>query len=239
MARGVPFPVVAESTENLAERVRRIVFGGFRFQVPPDPASHLPLWFDNPNIDRGVGRVPKRTFTPRYVDIEQGRMTIDFVLHGSGPASEWAMSAEEGRSLWAGDVRGGYKLPSEAPFLVLVGDDTAVPAIGTILESTAADLRSCVIVEVVDDLDERPISDVRPVDPIWLHRGHDAGQTGQTTLNLLRELSVPDDAYWWVAGEREAIREMRDLLVNERGVPKDRYSINAHWRLTATDPRQR
>jgi len=239
MARRAPIPVDVESAENLTERLRRIVFSGFRFDGRPAPASHLPLWFNNPNIDRVDRRVPKRTFTPRHVDTAQGHMAIDFVLHGSGLACEWALAAEQGRTIWAGAVRGGYEPPPDASFLVLIGDESAIPAIGTILEAAPAHVRTCVILEVVDEFDERPISDARPVDPIWLHRGRDTGQTGQSTLNLLRELSVPHDAYWWIAGEREAIRAMRDVLVDQRSVPKDRYSINAYWRLTATDPRQR
>jgi NADPH-dependent ferric siderophore reductase len=72
---------------------------------------------------------------------------------------------------------------------------------------------------------------------MWLHRGSDPSQAGVLTMNLIETLAVPDDAYWWIAGERDAIRAMRDVVVEDRGVPRDRLSLNAHWRLRATDPR--
>jgi len=47
--------------------------------------------------------------------------------------------------------------------LVLVGDDTAIPAIGTVLEAIPPDTRTTVIIEVVDEDDERSPSEmIRP-----------------------------------------------------------------------------
>ncbi|HSJ72666.1 MAG TPA: SIP domain-containing protein, partial [Acidimicrobiia bacterium] len=51
------------------------------------------------------------------------------------------------------------------------------------------------------------------------------------------ELSLDEDAYWWIAGEREAIRAMRDVVI-DRGASRERLSLNAHWRLRPTDPRR-
>ena len=242
MARPDPTPLVVRATESLGRRTKRIEFSGTIRVDQLRPASYLSLWFSDPAViarEPRTGRTDKRSFTPRFIDPLRGTMTIDFVLHGSGPASTWAADAESGDKIWAGPVKGGFAAPESLRFLVLIGDDTAMPAIGTILEAIAPDVGTCVIVEVVDDQDERQLSTQRTVDPIWLHRGDDPGRTGQATLNLEREIQVPDDAFWWIAGEREAIRAIRDVLVEERGIDRQHYSLNAYWRLTETDPRTR
>jgi len=166
-------------------------------------------------------------------------MTIDFVLHGPGKATDWARTAAAGDVIWAGATSGGYDIPVTLSHLVLVGDDTAIPAIGTVLEAIPSDTRKTVVIEVVDEDDERQPSDAALCDPIWLHRGADATDTGIQSLNLARSIAVPSDAHWWIAGEREAIRKIRDALVFERGVDRNHISLNAYWRLLPVDPRQR
>ncbi len=206
------------------------------------PGAYLSLWFRDPSDiphSTGSGRADKRTFTVRWLDMERGSITVDFVLHGSGPAATWAATAELGDRIWAGETRGGYEVPSPGSHLVMIGDDTAIPAIGAIAEAAGNDIGITTVVEVVDALDERPTSDWRALEPIWIHRGDDAAQTGVKTLGLLEELSVPDDAHWWIAGEREAVRAMRDVIVERRGSPRERISLNAHWRLRSVDPRSR
>jgi len=166
-------------------------------------------------------------------------MTIDFVLHGAGRATDWARTATAGDVIWAGATSGGYDIPDPLGHLVLVGDDTAIPAIGTVLEAIPAETRTTVVIEVVDEDDERSPSETAPSDPIWLHRGTDATDTGVQSLNLIRSIAVPQDAHWWIAGEREAVRKIRDSLISERAVTRHRISLNAYWRLLPMDPRRR
>ncbi len=149
----------------------------------------------------------------------------------------WAASATPGDRIWAGETSGGYSVPPPGSHLVLVGDDTAIPAIGAIVEASHDSVHITAVIEVIDGLDERPVSDQRIVHPIWVHRGDDPNQAGKATLGLLEDLSVSEDAHWWIAGEREAIRAMRDVVV-DRGVSRERLSLNAHWRLKPTDPRR-
>lgn len=233
-------PITVTAVERLASRARRFSFSGMTLIDSTLPAAYLSLWFEDPAAVRTrprTGRSPKRTFTARWLDAASGTIVIDFVLHGSGPASSWADRARVGDTIWAEATRAGYEVPSDARHLVLVGDDTAIPAIGAIAEATSVDTRITAVIEVVDKADERTITDERELDPIWLHRGPDARQAGVFTLNLLETLNTPPDAHWWVAGERSAIRSMRDLVLGNGSVAPDRVSLNAHWRLEPTDPR--
>ncbi len=240
MARPSPVPLTVVETQALSTRAKRIVFEGTVTIGSALPAAYLSIWFTDPQRTPGVraGRSDKRSMTVRFWEPDQSHLTVDFVLHGSGPASTWAARTDEGARAWAEPTKGGYAVPPPGSFLVLVGDDTALPAIGAIVEALDPSIEVCTVLEVVDAADERPLSTVRDVDPIWLHRGDDASTTGQQALALIEDLDVPDDAYWWVAGERSAVLSMRDHLVESRGVGRDHYDINAHWRLTVTDPRR-
>jgi NADPH-dependent ferric siderophore reductase len=226
------------STDRLAPRARRVEFEGGLVEDSSLPGAYLSIWFSDPEgAAPRTGRSDKRTMTVRFWDPSAHRLTVDFVLHGSGPASTWAAQAGLGDVVWAGPTRGGYPPPPPGSFLVMIGDDTAIPAIGAIAEALDPQTRTLAVIEVVDEADERAISAERTIDPIWLHRGPDPAETGQLAAKLLQEIEVPDGSHWWIAGERSAALGMRDRLIEVRGVERDRYDINAHWRLTAADPR--
>lgn len=235
-------PITVSACADLGPRARRFEFSGMSLARSTLPGAYMSLWFADPDRvadSPRLGRSPKRTFTARWLDPEAETMTVDFVLHGSGPASTWAAGAGVGDTIWSGETKAGYAIAPDAEHVVLVGDDTAIPAMGAIADAAPEDVRITVVAEVVDRADERPISEHRDLDPIWLHRGGDPGAAGMPTINLLESLGVPEGAYWWVAGERDVIRTMRDMILGDRGVPRERFSLNAHWRLTATDPRRR
>ncbi len=235
MAHRDPVPVTVTFTKQLTPRARRITFTGMTVVESVKPASYLSLYFDEPRSDRppspGIPRRAERSYTPRYLDPGCNSMTVDFVLHGSGRAAEWACTAKAGDTIWASPTTGGYDIPDDVHHLVLAGDDTAIPAIGTIVEAIPDQTRTTIILEVVDEDDERELSDEVRTDPIWLHRGTDVETAGFQTLNLVKSIAVPPDAHWWVAGEREAIANVRDVLIIDRGIAKDRISLNAYWRL--------
>ncbi|QXH45320.1 siderophore-interacting protein [Pseudomonas xanthosomatis] len=90
---------------------------------------------------------PMRTYTIRALRREALEVDVDFVLHGvNGPASAWATTAQVGDRLQmvAPNLAyhrdpGGYewKPPHSAQRILLVGDETALPAIAGILEQLA------------------------------------------------------------------------------------------------------
>lgn len=245
MPRSQPVRITVTDAIDLTPRARRIRFRGMTLIESRKPASYLSLSFEDPDeaaiaaaTTERRGRSERRTFTPRWLEGPDS-MTVDFVLHGSGPASSWAERATVADVVWAGPTKGGYDVPPTGSTLVLIGDDTAIPAIGTILEAIDDSVRATAIIEVVDASDERDVTAERIVDPMWIHRGSDPRQTGVLTANLIDALEVTDDSYWWIAGEREAVRSLRDRILQSRAIPRERMSLNAHWRLQPTDPRRR
>lgn len=238
MARPKPVPIVVTRVTEVNPRTIRVAFNGYPFSVKPMPAAYFELYFQSPTewpLQPGGHRPPKRTFTPFRIDVGAGSCEVDFVLHGHGTATDWVSHAEIGTVLLAGPIKGGYSIP-ESDHLVLVGDTTAIPAIETILERVE-DRRVTGIVEGVDSDDERSIGSRPTFDPIWVHRGHDPDMAGQLTASLIDTIEVPRHAAWWIAGERDSIRTMRDIVVERFDTPRANISLNAHWRLRPIDPR--
>jgi NADPH-dependent ferric siderophore reductase len=168
-----------------------------------------------------------RGFTVRA--LSGGRLVVDFVLHDhGGPAASWARTARPGDRLARYGPAAVYarKLNFEADWLLLAGDETALPAVGSLLETTVPD-RATVLVEIADETEEQNLPGVR-----WLHR-NDAPH-GQKLIEAVRALDVPSGStFAWLAGEASMVRTLRRTLV-AHGVPKKAIDFAGYWRKTLT-----
>ncbi|WP_029150016.1 siderophore-interacting protein [Microbacterium indicum] len=108
-------------------------------------------------------RPPFRTYTTRGVRREETEVDVDMVSHAIlGPASAWIASARPGDEvlLLAPDARyegepGGLDFvpPAATGEHLLVGDETAAPAIARILEQLPREATGVVVLEVPDERD--------------------------------------------------------------------------------------
>ena len=148
---------------DLTPRMRRITLGGPELAgfISLGTDDHVKLLFPQ-NAEQAAaletmvlgagkdnGPLPEmRDYTPRRYDLDKLELDIDFVLHGDGPASTWAEQAKPGQFLHIGGPRGSMIVPDIFDSYLLIGDETALPAIARRLESLAANRRALVIVEV-------------------------------------------------------------------------------------------
>jgi NADPH-dependent ferric siderophore reductase len=191
-----------------------------------------------------------RTYTALFPDVEQGTLAIDFVLHGdSGVAGPWAAAARPGDRLLANGPGGAYRPDPTADWHLLVGDESAVPAITAALSSLPADAVARVVV-VVDDPDSEPAlplptgAEVR-----FIHRsgrpdgdeGHGAGPdvngVDGALAGTVRALEwLPGRVHAFVHGEaHEVMHLIRPHLLRERGLHRDQVSISGYWRRGRTE----
>ncbi|WP_448710536.1 siderophore-interacting protein [Microbacterium profundi] len=116
------------------------------------------------------------------VEASATEVVVDFVLHLApgltGPASLWASAAGVGDEVWmvgprrGRSERGGIEYaPGSASSVMLVGDETAAPAIARILEDAPRDLRGLAFIEVPTAEDILPIDAPDGVEVHWLPRG--------------------------------------------------------------------
>ena len=192
---------------------------GQRRPVLPDGGNNwYSQWAQMPDDVRPI----LRTYTIRRFRCEDREVDVDFVLHGDGgPASAWARRAKVGDRVGIYGAYADYDPPPDADWQLIVGDDTALPAIGAILDRTR--LPSRVYVEVGSAHHRIDLAG----EVTWMHR-----DDGQTLLDAVRAAAFPDGrAYAWVAGESTAVQAIRRHLVHERGVPREAVTFTGYWRL--------
>jgi len=180
-----------------------------------------------------AGRKPTmRDYTPRRHDPQAGTLEIDFALHQAGPATEWAESARAGDTLGVGGPRGSFIIPTDFDWHLLIGDDTALPAIGRRLAELPPGARVVVLAEVEDDADRIAFETRAELDLHWVHRaGAEAGVGESPLLAALRALKLPPgDFHAWVACESAAAKALRAHLVGERGANPKWVRASGYWR---------
>lgn len=164
-----------------------------------------------------------RSFTVR--SLADGVLTVDFVLHGdSGPASRWAAAAQVGDVIGRFGPSPDYARPlGTADLLVFAGDETALPAIASLLELLPAGQRRLAFVEVADPAEEQDIPGVR-----WVHRS-----AGESLVPAVTAVDVPSSVWVWLGGEASAVRALRRHFVG-LGVSKKDIEFSGYWRRTLT-----
>ncbi|MGA4976615.1 siderophore-interacting protein [Streptomyces cinereoruber] len=176
-----------------------------------------------------------RTYTVRAWDPERRELTIDFVVHGDeGLAGPWAARAEAGDTVRFLGPGGGYAPDGAADWHLLVGDESALPAIAAALERLPAGARAHTFVEIADAAEEQKLETAAGIDVTWLHRGD--RPVGEALVEAVRTLDFPaGDVHAFVHGEAGFVKELRRHLRLDREVPRERLSISGYWRLGKSD----
>ncbi len=229
---------------DLTPRMRRITLGGPELAgfVSLGADDHIKLFFAE-NAEQqaalesmkfgGDSDGPKpamRDYTPRRYSAELGELDIDFVLHGDGPASTWAEQAAPGQYLYAGGPRGSMIVPDMFDSYLLIGDETALPAIARRLEELPAKRQVLALIEVPNAAEQQTLHSAANVEVQWLHR-----DAGQDLLSAVKGITLPSGSlYTWIATEASASRRIRRVLLDDFGVNEDFLKAAGYWKLDST-----
>lgn len=213
-------------------------------------------------------RNPIRTYTIRAPRPADREIDIDFVLHGTdGPASAWATAAQVGDELLivgpdsrADETGGGIEWkPGAAKSVLIAGDETATPAICSIVESLPTDAVGEVYIEVPTAADALPLRAPDGVEVTWLGRDsaahgvrltaavHAWGRARAAAVQpagLADHVADPSDdevlwevpdavdgaEYAWLAGEAGTITALRRHLVRDLGIDRRSIAFMGYWR---------
>jgi NADPH-dependent ferric siderophore reductase len=201
---------------------------GAPYQAPFDPeaakataAEHRP---------RG------RRFTIRRWDPAARTIAIDFVVHGDvGYAGCWAARAKAGDLLQLTGPSGAYTPDPTAGWHLLVGDESALPAIAASLEQVRPGVATVVVVVVDDAASEVPLESPGDLRVHWVHRSI-APADPQLVADAVAAIPFPHGrADVFVHGEAAEVRAVRRHLVGERGIDVAGASISPYWRRGETD----
>lgn len=223
--------LTVETVERQTPRMLRITFISPELHdfVSASADDHIKLFFAAENAAGEEGRPSMRDFTPRQFDTRQGRLVIDFALHQAGPATQWASAAKLGDTLEIGGPRGSAVIPDDFDWYLLIGDETALPAMGR----RVAELRAAVpvvTIAVVAGVDEIQNFETRAQwSPRWAIRD---GVADDATLlrTVLADYSLPSgDGFVWIAAEAGVARAVRSYIVHERGHPREWIKAAGYW----------
>lgn len=142
-----------------------------------------------------------------------------------------AASAAPGDDLTLLGPGGAYAPRADAEWHLLVGDDSAVPAIAAALEAMPAGAPVRAVVEVGGPDDELELTTRGDLDLTWLHRDNPGYRVDGTLVDAVRSLAFrPGRVQVFAHGELAAMRELRPHLLRERGVDIELLSLSGYWR---------
>ena len=189
----------------------------------------IPVWTGNEFLLPDGRRPPIRTLTPRRLDATRLELDVEIVIHGRGGASAWAQTAGPGGPVAVSGPARGYRFDRDAADFLLAGDETALPAIGQLLEALpgGAPVQAAIEVGAPDGrlaLPGRPRTTVN-----WLDASPGA-PPGEALVAAVRGAELGPDTAVWVAGEAAAVQRVRRHLFEERGLPRARATVRGYWK---------
>lgn len=182
------------------------------------------------------GRRVKRRYTIRQARPQIGELDLDVLLHGAAPGSTWAATAQLGDPVEFQGPRGKLELRPAAGHL-LVGDESALPAIAAISAAVPGREPTVAVIEVRDRDDELPIT---PARTHWVHRGGAAPGSSALLSDTLRGLHgqgglrIGDGVRVYLMGETRAMVQLR-AVVEELGAAHDAIFVKGYWNVGRPD----
>jgi len=191
--------------------------------ILPQPGlerPHLPKIVDGRPSFEGE-RPTTRDYTPLRYDPERNELEIEFALHNTGPAADWAVNAPLGQWVGVAGPRGSLVIPKAFAWHWLLGDESALPAIERRLAELPATARATVRIQVADARDQRPLPSAAQVDLRWV----------DSLTQAAEQLELPaGDGFIWAAGEHNDMAALRRVVLAKPGVDAKRMRIAAYWK---------
>jgi NADPH-dependent ferric siderophore reductase len=225
-----------ESVYRLTPNMVRVVFTG------EDLADFASLAFDDHVklfVPSCSGSTEAREYTPRRFDRQARSLSLDFAIHDAGPATAWALAARPGDTVEIGGPKSSKVIAAdEVTRWLLIGDETALPAIGRLIEELGSGTTvTCVVAVTGPDEHQDFVTDAS-LTALWTHRP--AGDAADPTalLSVVRTLPVEPRTFIWIAGEARVARALRDHFA-ERGHPAGWMKAGGYWIRGRADAHER
>ncbi|WP_223207819.1 siderophore-interacting protein [Actinopolyspora erythraea] len=234
------------AVERLTPRMVRVVLGGDELAdfvssgtdqrvklCLPRPGMPVPLGGSRGEVFAGPPeRQPRqRTYTVRWFAPERRELAVDLVRHEhDAPGSRWIAEVAVGDRVVTVGPSPAYRPDPAADPLVLVGDETALPAITAILEEVPSTTPVRVLAEVADEAECAYAPRFDGVRWSWLCRDGLAPGESELLPEALRTIELGADPHVWIGAEAGVVRRARELCETELGLGRSRLHALAYWR---------
>lgn len=211
------------------QRTERVTPGMLQLTLGGDAlAGFASLGFDDHLKVFVPGTEERRDYTPRRLDAAAGTLAIDFALHESGVVTDWALGARPGDTAEIAGPKGSTVLRGVDRWL-LVGDETALPAIGRCVEQAEAGTRVDVVAAIAGAEEEQRWATTATLHVHWAHRPLARAGDPVTLLDRLATVDIGPNTFVWIAAEATVARAVRDLITGERRHPRDQVKAAGYW----------
>ena len=237
--------LTVQRTMALSPRLRRVTIGGpaldgfqliepaasVRLLLPELGADSivLPTWNGNEFRNVDGSRPALRTLTPRHHRPLDQELDVDVVLHGATPLATWAATAEPGSPVALSGPGRGYEIDAQATGFLLVGDESALPAIAQLLDHLPEATPVEVLVEVADPSGRLALPHRADTEVTWLDQT-DADRPGADLLAAVKATDIASGTHVWAAGEAASVQALRRHLFDERSLPRSRTVVRGYWK---------
>lgn len=236
------------AVEQPAARLIRVTVGGDQLTGFQSPGfdDHVKLFFPDPQTGQLLlpesgpdgpvwpddVRPVMRDYTPHSHDADAGTLSLDFVVHDAGPATDWAVRAKPGDVLGVGGPRGSVRIPTNFDWHLLIGDETALPAIARRLAELPSGTRAIVVAEVEAIESQVPLASKADLSVHWCHRSGEAAGVSTRLADTVAAVELPTgDGFAWVACESRQARTLRLQLVQQLGLNPRWVKAAGYWCL--------
>lgn len=236
--------ITVTSKINIANHFWRVEFSGDDLAGFTSPGfdDHIKVFFPSagnakPELpqmtDEGIVwqeglRPPARDYTPLKFD-GKSSLTIDFFIHESGVASNWATQAQSGDQLIVGGPRGSLVVPTDYAFQLYVCDETGLPAFKR--RKTTLQAEELHLFAFTDEIIGREyLADLSGVNARWLGKGAMQSNQLETLIAELDKIAIPADEYFiWLTGEGDFVKSLSDYFTSRRGLDAAYVRAVAYW----------
>ena len=191
----------------------------------PDTGAFKPPELKNGRVHWPFNHGVRREYT--IAALREDALAIDFYLHEAGVAAAWAQEAQIGATVWAAGPKSDTQVPTSTNFHILLGDETALPAIARRLAELDSTAQGAVAIEIADRDDERELLKPEGISLTWLHR---VTLPSPGLGDFLNQLSLPSTGvYLWAAGEKGSMKPIR-IWAREHHFDRSNCNISGYWR---------
>lgn len=146
------------------------------------------------------------------------------------------MAAQVGDALQIGGPRGSAVVAPIFDWYLLIGDETALPAMGRWVEEAQAGQTVLTLGLILDPAEEQVFHTAAHHQALWAHRPASQSAEAQAVMPAVKALRLPrGQGFIWIAAEASVARAIKDHFLEDRAHPRPHLKASGYWQKGQAD----